>query len=240
MADNSLRRLSRLQAAALTLAATAFAHAGSIIDTNLPANTEIVNISGTNDGAAVYNGANLQSLWYQPFAANGQLNELTLQPGTYSFTITDPTDAAAEFPLLTSSQLSEMGGAWTFNSPWTTSYIVFDSSALTDPTESQLFSGGLFPNTYSNGADAYAATKAAGMLSTITTGPGGRLNGTQQPSLTITSTETLIFVVPDYYLPDNNGVESIVVQPAATPEPAPFFALGAGVLGLLIRRRNRK
>jgi hypothetical protein len=106
--------------------------AGTIIDTNLPANDIIVNINAQADGAALYNGVN-QNLWYQPFNIGGSLLEVTLQPGTYSFRVIDQTDAASMFPSLTSGQVNEIGvGGWTFNSPWSTDYIVFDSSAATN------------------------------------------------------------------------------------------------------------
>lgn len=122
------------------------AFAGTIINTNLPAGDIIVNIGGTTDGAAEYGGTN-QDFWYQPFNVNGQLLEVTLNPGTYSFRILDETDAASMFPDLTSTQLAEIGqGGWTFNSPWSTDYMVFDSSAATDPTEPQLFSGAINRN----------------------------------------------------------------------------------------------
>ena len=120
---------------------------GTVITTNLPAGMAIVNVSGTSntptvggDGGGASSGTN-QSLWYQPFNTAGQLLEYTMPPGTYTMRVIDPTDAAAIFPNLTNGQLSSMWTAWTYNSPWITDYLVFDSSATSNSGESQLFAG---------------------------------------------------------------------------------------------------
>ncbi len=47
---------------------------GMIITANLPDNTAIINISGTQDGAATFNSN--QSEWYQPFNTTGNLLEI--------------------------------------------------------------------------------------------------------------------------------------------------------------------
>src|SRR5436190_19941687 len=81
-------------------------YGGSVITTNLPAYTAIVNISGTQDGAANYDGT--QDKWYGPFSASGTaaLLKYSIQPGTYTYRLTNPSVAASQFPSLTSAQLS--------------------------------------------------------------------------------------------------------------------------------------
>lgn len=230
-------------AIALTTAATSFA--GTIINTNLPAGDTIVNISGTEDGAAAFSGTN-QDLWYQPFSINGpaQLLELTLQPGTYAFRLLDATDAASMFPSLNGAQLAEIGaGGWTFNSPWTTDYMVFDSSALTKSTEPQLFSGAINASgaTFGGAAAAYNAAITGGYFDQIVTN-GGRYTGTVTNQFTISGgPETLIFAVPDYFLPDNGGIDSVLISPAGSsvPEPSTFPSLGVALLGLAALRLLR-
>lgn len=212
--------------------------AGTIISNNLPSNTWIVNIDGRNDGAAGYDGD--QSSWFRPFASDGNLLALTLPAGTYRFSVIDSADAQAQFPSLTSGQLATIGGAWTYNSPFTTSYFVFDSSAANDPNQPQLFAGanqGAVNGNYYfyTAEDAYQATKAAGQLDQLFTGPGGRIHGVEAHSYTLTSTQTLLFVVPDSGLSDNGGTVSVAVQ--AVPEPATFGALGLGLIALRRRRR---
>jgi len=212
--------------------------AGTIISTNLPSNTWIVNIDGRNDGAAGYDSG--QSSWFHPFAADGHLLELTLPAGTYRFSVIDGTDAHAQFSGLTSGQLSTISGAWSYNSPFTTSYFVFDQSAASDPTQPQLFAGanqGAVGGNYTfyNANDAYQATKAAGQLDQLFTGPGGRVHGVEARSYTLTATETLVFAVPDNGLGDNQGSVSVAVQ--AVPEPMTLGALGVGLLAVGRRRR---
>ncbi len=230
-----------LLAAAILSASSGFA--GTIINTNLPAGDTIVNIGGATDGAAAFDGP--QDLWFQPFNTSNQLLEVTLQPGTYSFRLLNQTDAASLFPSLTGTQLAEIGGgAWTFNSPWTTDYMVFDSSAATNMSESQLFSGAINASgtTFSSAAAAYSAAIAGGYYNQIVVN-GGRYTGTTASQFTIANTETLIFVVPDYFLPDNNGIESILISSgssgAATPEPGTWGLLVAGIAAMVLFRRVR-
>src|SRR5262249_19002199 len=65
--------------------------AGTIISTNLPAGSLIVNIDGRQDGAAGFNGFGRAGLgsgqddWYRPFNLSQHLLEVTFQPGTYTF-----------------------------------------------------------------------------------------------------------------------------------------------------------
>ena len=120
---------------------------GTIITTNMPSGDAIININSQQDGAAAYGGSTQgltvlgvnQDDWYQPFNTQAQLLEFTFQPGTYHFRILNQADAAALFPSLTQAQLSQIGGAWTYNTPWVTDYLAFDSSAAANPNEHQLF-----------------------------------------------------------------------------------------------------
>jgi hypothetical protein len=237
---------------------------GTIITTNLPSGDAIININGQQDGAAAYGGSTQgltvlgvnQDDWYRPFNTQGQLLEFTFQPGTYRFRILNQTDAAAMFPSLTQAQLSQIGGAWTYNTPWVTDYVAFDSSAATNPTEHQLFAGAVTPGVpvpgasgwipgegYDNAADAYNAAKLGGYYDEIVTGTG-RYTGTVQTSYTFTRAETLIFVAPDYDLADNSGIVSVLVSSASVPEPSSLtLAALAGALLLgarLVRRRTRR
>lgn len=213
-------------------------HAGFVITSNLPNGSAIIGISGTADGAASFSGPG-QDDWYQPFNTSNQLVEYTFQPGTYSFRVINSTDAASLFPSLTTAQLSQIGpSGWTFNSPWITQYMAWDSSAATNSTEHQLFAGSVSPNTFSNAAQAYADAIAGGYFDTIVTG-SGRNTGTVQSSYTFTSTETLIFAIPDYFLPDNGGLVSVLVTPLSVPEPSSWLMLGIGSIGLGLARVSR-
>ena len=233
----------RIVIAAVVLSAPC-GFAGTIIATNLPAGDLIVNINALEDGASLYGGAN-QTYWYDPFNAGNRLLEVTLQPGTYSFRVIDQTDAAAMFPSLTCSQLAEIGaGGWTFNSPWSTDYLVFDSSAASDPEEPQLFSGAINQagETFSGPAAAYAAAIAGGYYDEIVV-DGGRYNGTIVNQYTITgSPETLIFAIPDYFLPDNAGIDSVLITEqssgSSVPEPATWALWTGGIVGLALFRRQ--
>ncbi len=248
----SLSRLPLSRGAVLAAAVGtllgAEARAGTILDTNLPAGTVIVNVSGTEDGAAAYDGLN-QALWYQPFHLGASSLELTMQPGTYTFGITDPTDALARFPALTAGQRGQLHSAWTYNSPWATDYLVFDAAAKSDPGRAQLFTGsvmrqvagapGWIGGGYGSGAQAYGAAKLGGYDARIVAGPMGRYLGEVRSDYTFAVPTTLVFAVPDYYLPDNGGGVSVVVSRATpVPEPATVGALGLGVLGLSRRWRR--
>lgn len=213
--------------------------AGTIITANLPANDVIINISGTQDGSADYSGAN-QAFWYEPFSTLGaaSLLEYTMQPGTFGFRVIDPADAAQMFPSLTSTQLSQMYTAWTFNSPWVTDYLVFDSSAATNSSVYQLFDGA-FSNTngvnwltYSDAAAAYAGAITNGFYNLIRPGPAGRSGTNYITSYTFRTAETLIFAVPDYDLGDNSGGVSVLIAPAAPIVP-PLLAV-SGSQGLVM------
>jgi len=196
---------------------------GTVITANLPANMAIVNISGTADGSATFNSD--QSLWYQPFNTGGTLLEYTVQPGTYNFRVIDPADAAQMFPALTAGQSNQIYTGWTFNSPWVTDYLVFDSAAATNHALPQIFDGA-YSNTngspagwltFGNAAAAYNAAIIDGFYNLLrTSSSGGRDSTNNLTSYTFTSTNTLIFAIPDYALSDNAGGVSVLVSPANT------------------------
>ena len=188
------------------------AWAGSVITANLPAGTAIVNINAQQDGAAGQNGDG--SLFYSPFSTQGGASLLTLPvtAGTYTFTVIDPAAAAAQFPALTQAQLGSLYTAWTYNSPWTTNYVVFDSSAATNSNESQLFDGSPDLTNYGDAQSAYNAAVAGGYANEIRTGPLGRDGTVFTTSYTVAADTTLVFAVPDYGLSDNAGGVSVIVQ----------------------------
>jgi hypothetical protein len=190
--------------------------AGTLINTNLPTGATIVNIDGTQDGAASYSGPN-QEYWYQPF--NGV--QVNLQPGTYQFRVIDPADAASFYPSLTAGQLNQIYTGWTFNSPWIENYFAFDISAKTNSSETQLFDGALDPafDVYGSAQAAYNATIANGYYNKIRPAPPGR---TTDPSAYITSwtftaPESLLFVIPDTDVNDNSGGVSVAITALITP-----------------------
>jgi hypothetical protein len=188
--------------------------AGTVITSNLPPNTAIININARQDGAAVYNGVNY-ALWYQPFDSGGSnyLPEYTVQPGTYTFRIVNPPDAARLFPSLTAAQTNQIFTAWTYNTPWSTDYLAFDSAALTNNALSQLFDGA-FGADSGNADSAYAAAISSGSYVLIHTGPAGRNSTVATNLYTFSAAATLVFVIPDYGLGDNNGGVSVLIAPA--------------------------
>ncbi len=200
------------------------AYGGTVITTNLPPNTAIMNIDARVDGSASYNGD--QSLWYRPFNTSGKLLEDTVAVGSYTFRVVDPADAARLFPALTSEQTNQIYTGWTFNAPWTTDYLVFDSAAATNNSLPQLFDGA-FSNTnggaanwhfYSNPTDAYNAAISGGFASLLRTSVnGGRDSTNFITSYAFASTTTLVFVIPDNGLGDNAGGVSVLVSPASGP-----------------------
>lgn len=225
----------------------AAARAGTVINTNLPAGTTIVNINAQTDGAAAYSQPNPpQAFWYQPFTldtANG-FASVTLAAGTYAFRIIDPADAAAIFPNLTNTQLSQVYTGWTFNSPWTENYFAFRSTALSDPNEFQLFDGAFDPaaSTYASAQAAYDGTLANGFFDQVRPAPPGRAGispSDYQTTYTFNATTTVLFVIPDNILGDNAGGVSVVIT--AVPEPSTTaLALGAGGVLLLRCWRRRR
>jgi hypothetical protein len=227
------------------------AFGGTIVTTGLPSGDAIVNISGIADGTASYDPT--QTNFYSPFNVNGHLLEYTVQAETYSFRIVNPTDATSLFPALSAAQLDGVYTGWTYNVPWATDYMVFDSSAASNPAESQIFAGAVMRNVpgangfigggYDNASDAYAAAKLGGYDDQIVSGPGGRYNGTTGFSYTFSQPETLIFAVPDNILSDNTGGVSVLISGAATstaaPEPASALLLLGGFAGLVFLQTSR-
>jgi hypothetical protein len=196
------------------------AFGGTVITANLPANTAIINISGTQDGIVNFNGD--KSLWFNPIFTGGatQFLQYTFQPGTYTFHIVNPADAAQLFPALTLAQTNQIFTAWTFNTPCLTTYVAFDSAATNNSSLPQLFDGASGTNYGNSGIPlygsypaAYAAAYTNSSYDLIRTGPNGydSLNFTN--TYTFTNVETLIFAIPDYALGDNGGGVSILVSP---------------------------
>jgi hypothetical protein len=196
---------------------------GTVITTNLPAGTVIVNVDGGQDGAATWNSG--QDSWFHPFFTGGAtaLLQYTIQPGTYTFTLTDPTLAATQFPALTAAQRSQMFTAWTYNSPWVTDYFVWDTAGATNFSIPQIFAGAIRPAPRIAGeasaAAAFNHAVANDYDDNVTKQPGGRNTGVRTNQYTFTTTETLTFGIPDNILNDNNGGVSVVIAPAVTADP---------------------
>ncbi len=254
LGGDSVSTLALKCAVAIVALAQMSARAGTIISTNVPAGAAIINISGTADGAASYGGStgSMQVLgpnqddWYQPFDSGGLL-EYTFLAGTYEFRIINQATAQTMFPSLTAGQVGQIStGAWTYNTPWVTDYLAFDSSAASNSSEHQLFAGAVTPYAptttgftgggYDNSTDAYNEAINDGDYDEIVTGTG-RYTGTVQTSYTFAAPETLIFTVADYALGDNSGSVSVLVT--SVPEPASILILGFGAVMLMRRRRSR-
>jgi hypothetical protein len=138
------------------------------------------------------------------------------------------------FPALTSGQLSQIFTAWSYNLPWVTDYLVFDSSAATNSSVAQIIEGG-FSNTngtwinYGNAADAYAGAITGGFYDLLRPGPPNGRNGLVFTNAwTFSSTQTLIFAVPDQGLGDNGGGVSVLITPVSTPAPVPVLTIARG------------
>ena len=204
---------SNFSQTASTLAINIF---GKTITTNLPAGMAIVNVSGTQDGASASAGTG-QSLWFQPFSTLGQLVEYTIQPGTYTFRAISPADAVSLFPSLTTAQQNSMWTAWTYNTPWLDDYLVFDSSAATSSTQSQLFSGAEgVPNDGVNSLNATTAYNWVIANNTYSNVYVGNRLAAPQRTYTFNIPRTLIFAVPDSVLSDNQGGVSVLIAPLAS------------------------
>jgi hypothetical protein len=207
------------------------AHAGSVITSNLPANTVIVNVDARQDGASGFDGG--QDNWFHPFFTGGatSLLQIAVAPGTYTFQLTNPTLAATQFPSLTTAQKGQMFTAWTYNSPWITDYFVFDSAGVSNPSVPQIFAGAIRPSGLSGGTGS--ATEAFNFAVTnnydnvIVKQPGGRVTGVRTTQYTFTSGETLTFAVPDNVLSDNNGGVSVVIRPVANGVAGDYNGNGA-------------
>jgi hypothetical protein len=176
---------------------------------------QIVNINARVSGSQPFNQT--QTIWSSPF----NTVSLTLAAGTYDFTLIDPAiNSGATYT------------AWTYNAPWITNYVVFDSTDLTH----DLFMGAVSgPAFVANAQAAFNATVAAGH--NVTT-------------FTLPTTETLLFAVPDNILSDNAGGVSIAITPfvaepppapppqtGAVPEPSTYGLIGALALASIIALR---
>lgn len=222
-------------------------HAGSVINTNLPAGTSIVNVNAQQDGAGSYNGgASGQALWHSPFSSQGASNLLTLPvaAGTYTFSIISPADAVGQFPALTTAQRDSMFTAWTYNSPWITQYFVFDIAAVTNSSLSQLFDGsGMNTVSFGSPQAAYNDAVANGYFNKIRVDPiNGREGTVFTTSYTVATATTLVFAIPDNGLSDNGGGVSVVVRPVPEPGTTALLAAAGGLLmaGSLARARRRR
>lgn len=200
------------------------ASAGTII-TNLPDAAAIVNIDARVDGSDLLN----QALWRSPFstAGVGQLLRLNVTPGMYQFRVIDPIDAKALFPSLTPTETNQIFTAWTYNSPWVTDYLVFDSAAATNNTIYQLFDGAFGVRAFGNASDAYHGVISDGYADVLRVGPLGRNSTNYVTHYTFTNDVTLIFVIPDNILNDNNGGVSVLVRPVV---PLSITASGGSAL----------
>jgi hypothetical protein len=203
-------RLMSLVLLVLLAFSSRLATAGTII-TNLPGDSAIVNIDARADGSDLIS----QALWRSPFSTGGpgQLLRLNVTPGTYQFVIIDPIDAKALFPSLTPTQTNQIFTAWTYNYPWITDYLVFDSAAVTNNTIYQLFDGAFGIRSFGNASDAYHGIISDGYADVLRVGPLGRDSTNYVTSFTFTNSATLIFVIPDNILSDNNGGVSVLVRP---------------------------
>jgi len=200
------------------------ANGGTVITTNLPANTAIINIDGRADGAANFDGG--QTHWFHPFNTGSTLLQYTVQAGTYSFRPINPADAAARFPALTGTQTNQIYTAWTYNSPWILDYLVFDSSAATNFSVPQFFDGAQDVG-YGNSIAAYTNAFLRGTYNQLHT--AGRLGTNIATTYTFTNTTTLIFAVPDYELSDNGGGVSVLVF------PSPILSVGVAASSVTVR-----
>lgn len=207
--------------------------AGTVLTDNLPSGMAIINISGTSNtptvggnGAGSFGGTN-QNLWYQPFNTAQQLLEYTMQPGTYTMRVINQVDAARLFPSLGRTQIDSIWSAWSYNTPFITDLLVFDSSAASDSEQSQLFSvAGQSPGApdaataYSDAVNGYVNSNNATVPPFLNAIAMGTRDATAQTTVTfpLTGTEqqNVIFAVPDNQLSDNIGGVSVLIAPATS------------------------
>ncbi|MEO7676826.1 MAG: hypothetical protein ABIV39_08710, partial [Verrucomicrobiota bacterium] len=128
------------------------------------------------------------------------------------------------------AQTSQMFEAWTYNSPWITDYLVFDSSATTNNTIYQLFDGAFDFVSYNNSSNAYYGVIGHGYSDSLRVGPLGRNSTNYVKSYTLTNAATLIFAAPDNGLVDNAGGVSVLVSPVG-----PVLGISASGLTATLR-----
>ncbi len=150
----------------------------------------------------------------------------------------NPADSAALYPSLTASQLSTIDTAWSYNSPFITSYLVFDVSAATNPAQSQLLAGAVSPLGAATAASAYSLAKTSGYYNHLVIGDISA--GSQVTQYAFDSSKTLIFAIPDNILFDNAAGVSVLISPlseSTAPEPGAMSLMftGAGALYLMTR-----
>ena len=193
---------------------------------NLPAGMAIVNISATPASAAGANGATqvppgTSGNWSQPYNTQSQLLAYTIPAGTYTMRVIDPADAASIFPSLTQNQLS---GIWTaststIGSPdYLTTYLVFASSAASNSSQTQLFSGADNGPGTTNPASAYTDAVNGFTANNVFTAPFFneiRNNGTPGNTYTFNAPTTLIFTLP-VYPPNSTGGVSVLIAPSTS------------------------
>jgi len=218
-----------LCASALFLSSLAVS--GTIISTNLPTDTLIVNIDARADGVGNYDAG--QDKWWDPYASGPVV---ALPAGIYSFQVINPSDAAATFPFLTSAQLNQIYTAWTYNSPWITDWMAWNTATISSHA-SQVISGGTvsrIPNysTYpgwngggfNNATFAYSALTTSGCAKQIQI--GGRYTGPNVKSIEFRSAISLQFAIPDTGVGDNTGGVSVVVRRVGIVRPTPIPTFG--------------
>jgi hypothetical protein len=132
-----------------------------------------------------------------------------------------------------------MWTAWSYSgSSYVTPHLVFDSSAASNSSDTQLFSGaeGRFP-------DAPTSTPAAAYNNAIT-GDGGAIapfyneiypvyrNAPKNHHVPDPGPETLLFVDPDYDLSDNALGVSVLIAPATSTPSITTTSLANGQVGV--------
>jgi len=232
-------------------------YSGTVVtsaNSSLPAGMAIINISAAQCGNSPPSGVSCnaidevvggngtlssdgmnQSLWYAPInKPAGQLLEYTLQPGTYTFRLINPSDASMIFGPSVGAAVDWT--AWANISPWGEDYLVFDASAATTHTESQLFSGGAGVPT--DGVNDISATAAYNYE--ITNGLYNNIfvqnrNATPQQTVTFplmgTGPETVIFSVPKYDLSVDQGGVSLLIAPYTSTPGLTTTSLANGQVG---------
>jgi hypothetical protein len=148
---------------------------------------------------------------------------LTVNPGTYTFEVVNPRDST-----------DALYTGWSFQSTpkYYTGYLVFDAANLNAP----ILDASPSPMWFNSAQEAYDWAVASGNY--ITTH-------------TFTQKTTLVFAVPDPYVPDNMGGVSVsvftplVTSAQSTPEPGTAFlmalAFGAAITFFrLVRTKSPK